>query len=83
MVLTSTLNIVFWGIDHVHKQLTLMDIKSGISGLERRIKVAEGHIEAGRILAFYQVLFLFLRQYILYTLISHVLFGFSISRFLL
>ncbi|KAK4790120.1 hypothetical protein SAY86_017424 [Trapa natans] len=27
----------------------------GISGLEKRLKVAEGHIEAGRILAFYQV----------------------------
>ncbi|XP_015572661.2 MAG2-interacting protein 2 isoform X1 [Ricinus communis] len=37
------------------KQVDLTDAEMYTNGLEERLKVAEGHIEAGRLLAFYQV----------------------------
>lgn len=58
-----------------------MDIESGISGLEKRLKVAECHIEAGRILSFYQVSYLVLQQHFLHVLIARLVFAYSISSF--
>lgn len=52
MFIFSYWSILLLGIIEV---FNFTDTKIYIDGLERRLKIAEGHIEAGRLLAFYQV----------------------------
>ena len=45
----------FFAIEHNGEYLYLTDTEKCFKGLAQRLKLAEGHIEAGRLLAYYQV----------------------------
>ena len=58
--ISNQINITILGtgfclLEHNGEYLYLTDTEKCFKGLEQRLKLAEGHIEAGRLLAYYQV----------------------------